>query len=93
MPRNGRTKTIRNARVTHKKIPVPTIVCTKAKGMKDSWCLAVGSETRTGSEAVKLYGKRFACEESFRDVKDIRFGMGLSKRASAPRNGGTACCS
>lgn len=79
VPKNGRTKTIRNARVTHKKVDIPTVVCTKAKGMKDSWCLAVGSATRTGSEAVKLYGKRFTCEESFRDVKDIRFGMGLSQ--------------
>ena len=27
---------------------------------------------------MALYGKRFTCEETFRDEKDIRFGMGLS---------------
>jgi hypothetical protein len=27
---------------------------------------------------VKLYGKRFTIEESFRDLKDLRFGMGLT---------------
>jgi hypothetical protein len=28
--------------------------------------------------SLKLYGRRFTIEESFRDIKDIRFGMGLS---------------
>lgn len=85
VPPNGHTKTIRNAKVTHKKVHVPTIACTKAKGMKDSWCLAMGSSTRTGSEGVKLYGKRFTTEENFRDTKDIRFGMGLSQaRINSP---------
>jgi len=27
---------------------------------------------------VKLYGRRFTIEETFRDTKDIRFGLGLS---------------
>jgi hypothetical protein len=27
---------------------------------------------------VKLYGKRFTIEESFRDTKDLRFGLGLA---------------
>ena len=79
VPSNGHTKTLRDAQVTCQKAPVPAIVCTKAKGMKAPWCLAVGSSSRKGPEAVKLYGKRFTCEENFRDLKDIRFGMGLSK--------------
>ena len=32
----------------------------------------------SGAEVVALYGGRFTIEESFRDVKDLRFGMGLS---------------
>jgi hypothetical protein len=28
---------------------------------------------------VKLYSKRFTIEESFRDQKNLRFGMGLSE--------------
>lgn len=43
------------------------------------------NENMTASEAVKLYGRRFTIEESFRDIKDFRFGMGLSKtRVSKP---------
>ena len=29
-------------------------------------------------EVVKLYGKRFSIEETFRDEKDLHFGLGLS---------------
>ena len=28
--------------------------------------------------AVKIYGRRFTIEETFRDTKDIHFGLGLS---------------
>ena len=31
------------------------------------------------SEIVALYGKRFTIEETFRDQKNLRFGMGLSE--------------
>lgn len=85
VPSNGHTKTIRNAQVTNKKVHVPTVACTKAKGMKEPWCLAMGNPKRTGGEGVKLYRKRFTTEENFRDIKDIRFGMGLSQaRISSP---------
>ena len=30
------------------------------------------------SEVVNLYGRRFTIEERFRDIKDWRFGMGVS---------------
>ncbi len=46
--------------------------------MKEPWCLATSLAARTASDVVKLYGKRFTIEETFRDAKDIRFGMGLS---------------
>jgi hypothetical protein len=29
-------------------------------------------------QRVKLYGRRFTIEETFRDTKDVHFGMGLS---------------
>jgi hypothetical protein len=79
VPSNGHVKTIRGALLTHEKVHVPTVVCVRSRGMKDSWCLAAGSSTRKGKDAVKLYAKRFTIEEHFRDVKDIRFGMGLSQ--------------
>jgi hypothetical protein len=33
---------------------------------------------KAGAQIVKIYGKRFTIEESFRDLKNLRFGMGLS---------------
>ena len=39
---------------------------------------AVGGGARTGATAVKLYGRRFTIEETFRDTKDPRYGLGLS---------------
>ena len=45
--------------------------------MKSPWCLAVSDPDVKGSETKRLYGKRFSCEETFRDVKDNRFGLGM----------------
>lgn len=78
VPSNGRPRLIRGAKVTKGKQSVGAVVCVHAKGMKDPWCLVTSHETLTGSEIVKLYGRRFTIEESFRDTKNLRFGMGLS---------------
>jgi hypothetical protein len=78
VPESGRPKMLRDALVTGRKAPIPAVVCVKAKGMKDAWCLATSLGDRSAAEVVKLYGKRFTIEESFRDAKDPRFGMGLS---------------
>jgi hypothetical protein len=43
--------------------------------MKDSWLLAT-SLVDTPQRVVALYGRRFTCEENFRDEKDSRFGLG-----------------
>ena len=40
--------------------------------------IACSSQTITGPQAVKYYGKRWSIEPNFRDTKDIRFGMGMS---------------
>jgi hypothetical protein len=50
----------------------------KAAGMKDAWCLATSRTNLSPRQIVDLYGRRFSIEETFRDQKDIRFGMGLS---------------
>lgn len=75
--KGGRMRVLRGARVTAEQHPVATVVCVKDKGMKDAWCLAVSDAAVTGQDAKKRYGKRFSCEETFRDVKDWRFGMGM----------------
>jgi len=78
VPANGRPLLLRNARVTQTGRQVGAVVCVKAKGMKDAWHLASSHGDKTGAEIVALYGKRFTIEESFRDQKNLRFGMGLS---------------
>jgi hypothetical protein len=74
----GRAKKIPKARVTDERTAVPAVVVVHAKAMKDPWCLATSLAERTAQEVVTLYGKRFSIEETFRDEKDIHFGLGLS---------------
>ena len=45
--------------------------------MKEPWCLAASNADATAREIVNLYAKRWTIEPSFRDTKDLRFGMGL----------------
>ena len=76
---NGRVRKIEGARVTHDRTPVPAVVCVKAKGMKDPWILATSRADLPGREVVDLYARRFTIEETFRDDKDDRFGLGLKE--------------
>lgn len=46
--------------------------------MKEAWHLAASDGTLSASEVVNLYSKRWTIEPSFRDSKDLRFGMGMS---------------
>ena len=78
VPKNGRAKILRNARVTGDKTRVAAVVCMKAAGMKDAWCLASNRTNLSPKQIVDLYARRFTIEETFRDQKDARFGMGLS---------------
>ena len=78
VPANGKPRQLKDARVTADRHPVDSVVCVKARGMKDAWCLAVGGGARTSATAVTLYARRFTIEESFRDTKDPRYGVGLS---------------
>ena len=81
----GVARKLTNVTVTNKNVPLAAVVVVKGKGMKQAWHLAVGDATKTASEAVALYARRFTIEETFRDIKDIRFGMGLSStKVSSP---------
>jgi hypothetical protein len=85
VPKSGRPCLLKKARVTKYQREIGGVVCVKAKGMKEPWCLATSREDLSGAAVVKLYGKRFTIEESFRDLKNLRFGMGLSDtRISSP---------
>jgi hypothetical protein len=75
---DGHTKTLAQVGVTLDQYPVEKFVCTKQKGMKDAWYLVSNRTDLTGSIIVKFYGKRWTIEPYFRDIKNQRFGMGLS---------------
>ncbi len=74
----GKAKTLRNAKVTSQGYKVPTVICVKAKGMKQAWCIAASKEKASAGELIRWYSKRWGIEPQFRDTKDIHFGMGLS---------------
>ena len=76
--KGGRARTLRHALVTARQYEVGTVVCVHAKGMKEPWCLAASDPEKAGRTLINLYAKRWGCETSFRDTKDLRFGMGMS---------------
>ena len=75
----GRARTLRKAKVTSLSCEVPTVVCVKAKGMKQTWCIAASNPTAVASVLIRWYAKRWGIESQFRDTKDLHFGMGLSE--------------
>lgn len=74
---SGRAKLMKNATVTDSKFHLPGVVVKREQNMKEAWCLAVSGSEVTAQEAVSLYSRRFTIEETFRDCKDPRFGLGL----------------
>jgi hypothetical protein len=73
----GRARVLRGATVTAVGHPVGSVVCVQAKGMKEPWCLATSTTDKPTRELINLYAKRWSIESSFRDSKDLRFGMGM----------------
>lgn len=78
VPAHGRARMLRDVRITGARAPLEAVVCVHKPRMKDSWCLATNRVDLSASEIIKLYGRRFTIEETFRDQKDLRFGLGLS---------------
>lgn len=78
VPSNGRARLWKDVGITAKDHPLAAVVAVKAAGMKDAWCLATNRSDLTASQVVALYGRRFTIEETFRDAKNPRFGLGLS---------------
>ena len=73
----GRARKLRDALVTTANYQVGAVVCVHAKNMKDAWCLAASDRDATAREITDQYAKRWTIEPSFRDTKDLRFGMGM----------------
>ena len=74
----GRSRTLRGATVTEAELAVGTVVCVHAKAMKESWCVVASEDKIATRTLIRYYAKRWGIETSFRDIKDIRFGMGMS---------------
>ena len=82
----GRARKLRDAVVTEAQCPVGAVVCVQAKDMKEAWCLVASNAAAPSRQIIDLYSKRWGVEPSFRDTKDLRFGMGLSSvRISDPQ--------
>jgi hypothetical protein len=75
--KTGRARLLKEMAVTVDCYVLPAVVVVHDKRMKDPWCLATSRSDLSAAEIVKLYGKRFTIEETFRDTKDVHFGMGL----------------
>ena len=83
--KDGRSRKLRNATITGSDCPIGAVVCVHGKEMKEAWCLAISDPTVKPKDAIDYYSKRWTIEPSFRDTKDLRFGMGLSSvRVSTP---------
>jgi hypothetical protein len=78
MSPTGRARKLKDVKVTGKKKAVGAVVLVHAKKMKDPWCLATNHNDWAATKVIKLYGRRFTIEETFRDTKDVHFGLGLS---------------
>jgi Transposase DDE domain len=76
--KGGRARKLRDARVTAQGREVGAVVCVQAKGMTEPWCLAASAPEATAAVLVTHYAKRWTIEPSFRNTRDLRFGMGLS---------------
>jgi hypothetical protein len=78
IPSSGRAAMLTDVRITDDGAALPAVVVVHDKKMKDGWCLATTLASKKAPDVVALYGKRFSIEESFRDAKDLHFGLGLS---------------
>lgn len=74
---SGRIRVLREANLTRGKPTTVTAVATWQRCQKEPWYLVTNLERRP-TEAISLYGKRFRIEESFRDKKEMRFGLKLN---------------
>ncbi len=75
----GRARTLRDATLTDSQAyPVATVVCVQDKDMKEPWCLVASEREAKARTLIGYYAKRWGIETSFRDIKNLRFGMGMS---------------
>lgn len=77
VPRSGRASRLVDVRLTGRRVPLPALVLKRDPRAKEPWCIATSRATEGAAQILKWYAKRFSIEETFRDQKDLRFGLGL----------------
>jgi Transposase DDE domain len=78
--RSGRARKLRGARITAAHgYQVGAVVCVHAPDMKEPWCLAASAAEAPAGTLIKQRARRWTIEPSFRDTKDLRFGMGTAE--------------
>jgi hypothetical protein len=75
----GGARKLTGAKLTREGFEVGATVHVHAKRMKEPWHLAASDGTKSAREIMDLYSKRWTIEPSFRDTKDLRFGMGMGE--------------
>ena len=77
--RGGRLPVRRNARVTAQQTAGPVVGWVQEPALKDAWCLVSSRADGTGSQLKQASGRRFTVEETCRDLKNPRLGLGLKQ--------------
>jgi hypothetical protein len=68
-----------DAYITVQEYQINKVVICKEPDMKEMWCLACSIKNIATKTILKLYAKRWGTETSYRDEKDLHFGLGLKK--------------
>ena len=74
----GHARNLKQARLTQEAFLVEQVIITREKNMKEAWYLVSNCTNKKTREIINLYGRRWKIEPYFRDIKDQRFGFGLS---------------
>lgn len=75
---NGRAQSFKDVYLTKERYPIAQLITVQDKGMKAPWLLVCSQASLKTREVIQLYSKRWKIEPYFREVKDHRFGFGLS---------------
>ena len=63
-----------------------------ARAARDGWLLATSLQELTAEQIKAIYERRMQCEQSFRDLKNTRLGMGLAQsRTRMPKRLAVLC--
>lgn len=76
---NGKSRTFTGAQLARCGFPVEKLVVCKDKKMKGIWCLACSFNQLPTQQIKRYYSKRWSTETSYRDEKNIAYGMGLKQ--------------